>query len=1010
MRVLARTVFVASCLLFIPAAAYAQASITGTVRDTSGAVLPGVTIEAASPVLIEKTRSVISDGSGQFRIVDLRPGLYTVTFSLAGFNTVKREGVELTGTFTAAINAEMKVGSLQETITVTGATPTVDLQSTTKQRVMNHEIIDAVPTGRLYANLGVLVPGVASNQADVGGSTGDNMPSLTAHGSKAVDMRVLQNGVTTATLQAGGNIGMATPNVQAMQEVAIDSGSVSAELATGGPRVNFIPRDGGNTFKSSTFISYASSGLQANNLTQDLIDRGLKVADAVKVNYDINPGFGGPIAKDKVWFWYTGRWNKADNYVGGMYYNLNANNPASFTYAPDTSKQAFTDIWQTDNQIRMTYQYSPRNKFAATWDQQTRCNCPFYVSANRSPEAANDRRSPTQRLLHGEWSSPITSKVLLEGVILHRTERWGNMPPYLEPEGFLSGSAPGIIGVNEQGGSIPGLWYRSGGTGNGIYNNTWVPNYFWRAAASYITGKQAIKVGINDAFGNLNQTQYNYAPITYRFNNGVPNQITEWATPYTILNDEVHDLGIFAQDRFTLSRTTITLGVRYDWFKSQFPEQTLGPALLDPTRNLAFAPRDNLNWKDITPRMGLVHDLMGDGKTALRISLNKYLQGQGLNGLGNTPNPVTLLALNTTRNWTDANNNKVVDCNLTNGAQQDLRAGCGDFCGAYNNANFLTPNQANNSFDPDLLTGWNHRNFNWEFAAGAQHEILPRVSVDFAYYRRWFGNFQVTDNTLVSASDFTPYSYTTPLDPRLPGGGGSTVTGFYDLNPNKIGLVQNNNTLSDKFGKWTEHWNGIDIGINARLPIGLTLQGGIGTGHQSIDACEVLQALPEMLTGLSNGPFAVAGTGATVADSLTYCKVQEPMLTQGKVVAIYRIPKIDVQIASTFQSIPGPVMLANRVTVPGETTLGRAFTGAANATISLVTPNSLYGERRNQLDFRFGKNFRAGGKRAAINVDLYNALNTNAVLTLNNNYGAAWQTPQSILTARYVRFGAQFDF
>ena len=1003
MRVLIKAVFVLACLLIVPAAVYAQASIAGTVKDTSGAVLPGVTVEAASPVLIEKTRSVVSDGSGQFKIVDLRPGPYTVTFTLTGFNIVKREGIELTGSFTASFAIEMKVGTVQETITVTGETPIVDVQSTTKQRVMNHDIIDAIPTGRLYANLGVLVPGVSSNQPDVGGSTGDNMPSLTAHGSKAVDMRVLQNGVTTATLQAGGNIGMATPNVQAMQEVTIDSGSVSAELATGGPRVNFIPRDGGNTFKTTTFLSYASNGMQANNLTDDLINRGLKVADSLKVNYDINPGLGGPIKKDKVWFWYTGRWNKADNYVGGMFYNLNANNPNAWTYAPDTSAQAFTDIWQTDNQMRVTYQYSPRNKFAATWDQQTRCNCPYYVMGTRSPEAGNDRRSPTQRLLHGEWSSPVTNKVLLEAVILHRTERWGNMPPLLE--GFASGSSPGMIMVVDQGGAIPGLQYRGGGTGAGIYNNTWVPNYFWRAAASYITGSHAIKVGINDAFGNLNQTQYNYQPISYQVNtvNGVttPNRITEWATPYTILNDEVHDMGIFAQDRFTLSHTTITLGVRYDWFKSQFPEQTLGPSLLDPTRNLTFAPRDNLNWKDITPRMGLVHDVFGTGKTALRVSLNKYLQGQGLNGLGNTPNPVTLLALSTTRTWTDQNKNFAVDCNLTSGAQQDLRASGGDFCGAFNNGNFLTANQSNSSFDPDLLTGWNHRNFNWEFSIGAQHEILPRVSVDVAYFRRWYGNFQVTDNTLVSPSDYTAYSYTAPPDARLPNGGAYTVTGFYDLNLNKQGQVQSNNTLSDKFGNQIEHWNGVDFGINARLQNGLTLQGGIGTGRTSTNNCDILKALPEMISGNTTGG---------VQDSLAYCDLQEPMITQGKLVAIYRVPRVDVQIAATYQNSVGPVVLANRVTNAVDTTLGRPFTGASNATLSLVTPNTMYGERRNQLDFRFGKILKYGRSRAVVNIDLYNALNANPALTQQNTFGTAWQTPLSILTARYVKFGVQFDF
>ena len=174
-----RRTLTALWMLSLPAAAFAQAEIAGVVKDTSGAVLPGVTIEAASPALIERVRSVASDGSGQYRIVDLRPGSYTVTLTLPGFNTIRREGIELTGTATYVVNAEMRVGSLEETITVTGQAPAVDVQTVTRQRVLGHDIIDAIPTGRMYYNLGVLLPGVSSSSTDVGGSLGDAMSSLT---------------------------------------------------------------------------------------------------------------------------------------------------------------------------------------------------------------------------------------------------------------------------------------------------------------------------------------------------------------------------------------------------------------------------------------------------------------------------------------------------------------------------------------------------------------------------------------------------------------------------------------------------------------------------------------------------------------------------------------------------------------------------------------------------------------------------------------------------------------
>src|SRR3954453_10756151 len=174
-----------ACAVLLPAAAFGQASIAGVVRDTSGAVMPGVTVEASSPALIEKVRSAVTDGSGQYKIVNLRPGLYTVTFTLPGFSSVRREGIELTGDFTATINAELKVGSLEETITVSGAAPLVDVQSVTKQTVFTREILDVLPAARSIQGAAVLIPGVTTPGAarDVGGTTRLQQPGTTFRGT-----------------------------------------------------------------------------------------------------------------------------------------------------------------------------------------------------------------------------------------------------------------------------------------------------------------------------------------------------------------------------------------------------------------------------------------------------------------------------------------------------------------------------------------------------------------------------------------------------------------------------------------------------------------------------------------------------------------------------------------------------------------------------------------------------------------------------------------------------------
>ena len=217
-----------AAIVLVPSAVYAQASISGVVTDTSGAVLPGVTVEAASPVLIEKVRTAVTDGNGRFEIANLRPGGYTVTFTLTGFNTVKRDGLTVVGTSILAVDAEMRVGSLEETITVTGETPIVDVQSATRQIVLDRETVQAIPSGRNYYSLGAMVTGVNTNSADVGGALGDTMSSLTIHGSKNVDQRITNNGVSIMTLQAGGNIGGPTPDVSSAAEITIDTSAVGA--------------------------------------------------------------------------------------------------------------------------------------------------------------------------------------------------------------------------------------------------------------------------------------------------------------------------------------------------------------------------------------------------------------------------------------------------------------------------------------------------------------------------------------------------------------------------------------------------------------------------------------------------------------------------------------------------------------------------------------------------------------------------------------------------------------
>jgi hypothetical protein len=251
----------------------------------------------------------VTDGNGLYRIIDLRPGVYTVTFTLVGFSTMKREGLELTANFTATVNAEMKVGGLEETITVSGQSPMVDVQNVVQQTVMRRDVIDAVPTGQgNYLNLGVLVPGMITNVQDVGG-TADNGPlTLRIHGGKAQDGQIQLDGLSISNGFSAGGVNIPQyMNNGILEEIVIEDGGGSAEAELAGVRSNMIPKEGGNTFKGRFTGSYTNSSLQSNNLTAALRARGLDSVNSAEKIWDFNPSLGGPISTDKVWFYLSYR-------------------------------------------------------------------------------------------------------------------------------------------------------------------------------------------------------------------------------------------------------------------------------------------------------------------------------------------------------------------------------------------------------------------------------------------------------------------------------------------------------------------------------------------------------------------------------------------------------------------------------------------------------------------------------------------------------------------------------
>jgi hypothetical protein len=985
-----------------------------------------VTVEASSPALIEKVRTATTDGNGQYRIVDLRPGEYAVTFTLPGFTTVKREGVALEGTFVATINTELRVGELTETITVTGESPIVDVQNVRRQMVLDNDIISAIPSSRSYNNLIQLIP----NSVNQAGAPTDvqvvpGMVVFGGFGGRSNEGRVNVDGLSVGSAFNGAGVSSYIADVANAREIAMSTTGGLGDTEGGGPALNVLPKEGGNAVRGTFFAAGTTSGMVGSNYTQELKDRGLTTPGETRKVWDFNLGIGGPIAKDRLWYYFNLREEGSERTVPGMFANANAGDPTKWTYLADTSRPAVLAASYRITALRLTAQATPRNKFTVFYDQQLPCEggaAPGFsgdacrtssadevfagstapptpsASAIAAPETAG-YRDFGNRVTQVKWTSPLNNRLLLEaGTGMYRSRYGGGQLPGLETEHLIRVNEACAGGCADNG-NIPGLTYRAL---NWTSNVNW--NTQWNAAASLVTGSHNIKVGYQGAllidqrknFGNLEYLQY-------RVNNAIPDQITLNINRFDI-RQSVRSDAFYVQEQWTHGRMTVQGALRYDHAWSYFPEQQVGPVRFFP--NAVTYPRTAgvEGYHDFWPRAGVAYDLFGTGKTSLKVNVGRYLEAAQNGGLFIALNPTGRLSTTTTRAWTDANRNYVADCNLSNPAAQDLRPTGGDLCGANANANFGTQ-VFESTLDPGLLSGWGVRAGDWQWGASVQQEVLPRVAVEVGYQRRWLVNNLATDNLARGPEDHTEFGVNVPVDSRLPGGGGGVLGGLYNVTPIAATRLNDNyQTLASNLGSWTQAANSFNVNVTARMRNGLMLQGGFNTGQSGNDYCEVRRAIPEWTVILAQSP------------TNPWCDTSSGWVTRATALGSYTIPKVDVQVAGTLRSDQGQQLAANW-TAPNSATVGlnRPFAGVGGqtVTVNLVEPGTLYGERINQIDMRFAKILRFGRTRSTVGIDVYNLVNSNAVLTHNLTFVPTtdtWLRPNSVLQPRFVKLSAQIDF
>jgi hypothetical protein len=993
----------ATCLALFPSIVRAQGTIAGQVTDSTGSILPGVTVEATSPALIEGTRSTVSDGQGRYQISALRPGNYKVTFALTGFRTVVREGIELTAGFIATINIQMPVGAVEETITVAGVSPIVDVQSVTTQTVMTRAVLDAVPTGRNIQAVGILIPGTglqvgggAAYSVDVGGSGGMQQSPLAFHGNTNSVQQV--DGIRFNNLEGAGQYSGMYWNDGMIQEIQYTTSGDSAETQAGGVRINMIPKEGGNSFRGSVFGNYSYEGWDGDNLDQRLKDRGLLSIGKIQRIWDFNPTIGGPLKRDKLWFHFTFR-----------NWGVNKTVPGSFSEL-DTSRQSVDDSYINSGVLRLTWQMTQKNKLTAHYDRNVKYRGHWGLASTVSEEAAAIEDMPQSYNASAKWTATVTSKLLAEAGLGLYTQQYREI---YEPElptspGLAVGTFPVTnarydpyyTAFDETTGNYRGAW-RAGN----IYHISGVKNYI--ASLSYVTGSQSLKVGLQESDGISRQSDLYRGDIdNIRFNNGLPRAVVLRASPrYAVEN--IRDLGLYVDEKWTLGRITLSGGVRYDYFNGSAPEQYSGPGTWIGAR-LTPLTENIPNWRDVNPRLGVAWDLFGNAKTALKFTTGRYVN-QETAGTTRALNPMRQISATDTRLWTDTNGN--------------LRPELSEL-GPTSNARFGTVVPAVR-YDTDYVDGYDARTGHWNQSFSVQHELRPGLGVTATYAHG--KNFNVLlptrgaiptglfgrgpDNTQWTSADFDEFTIVAPNDPRLPDNvRGKTVTGLYVIKDAKRPLVDDFRTWATEYGDHKETYNGGDFNLNWRMGNGGTVGGGLTWGDAHINDCYVV----DDPTQLRFCDRRVDPAGGLARGGL-----------QVKLLGAYPLPG-GWQASASFQSVRGPEIQAvwtsttfnDTIRFPNST---RTSLGATpSIAVQLIEPGTLYDDRLNQMDLRGTRTFGRGKTRVRLMVDLYNALNGNPVLTrsipltTNDTYApppsVSWGRPVGVLEPRLFKIGAQFDF
>jgi len=988
MRTLSRSVFIVACVALLPSAVRAQSAIGGIVKDLSGAVLPGVNVEASSDVLIEKNRSVTTDGAGQYKIVDLRPGVYIVTFSLAGFQTVKRQNVELPTDFTATINAEMKVGAIEESVTVSAVSPVVDVQSASHMQVLNREAMDEIPTGRTIQGLGQLIVGVSLSLPDTAGARGMQQTYMSTHGQSAANNTVMVDGMMVNGLMSDGAV-QSYFNDAMNQEVAYQTSGIGAETSAGGVRLNMIPKEGGNRFSGSFSAAYRPGQWQGDNLSDRLKTGhpefvpavlGLTAGNATDRIQDFTGGEGGPILRNKLWFFVSGRHYSVNNFIAQ-------------TFTQDGG-QGVDDQFIKSIMARITWQISPRNKFSAYNDEIDKYRGHDMQALYDPDTAATVWNSPAYHTNQAKWTSTVTSKLMIDAGFSSNLEYYTN--EYREGIAKLRNTADWFANASRSELDLGGR--KTAATVQLAHNPA---RYNIQAAATYVTGSHNIKVGFQRTWGTFTHSYDANADLTqqYRSNSTglpytVPNSVVIRNTPLTDFGERLnYDLGIFAQDAWTMRRLTINAGIRWEALNAQVLEGNSPAGRFVPTRH--FEPIEDLpDWRDWAPRFSAVYDVRGDAKTALKFSLNRYNQ-QRTTGIADSYNAL-VSATSASLAWTDLNKDDIAQ-----GARGCvyLTTGC--------EINFT---QLSSNFGNAALNRYGNfpRTWNLESAIELQHELMPRLSVSGSWFHGTFHNLTSTYHTEWTYADYTPINIFNPMT-------GTPITVY-----NRSAAANSRPAdILDSFDPERQRiYNSYSFEFNARPGGRARIFGGLSVERELNVNC-TLPDNPNFTRfcderHLEDGFSIPFRKNLRLAGSIpiAYGITLSGSLQSNRGVAIGTAPGSTTTPPNSASFAVGPTT-RYPANCPAPCPAGAVVIGPALTVTTLTVPLVPYlvnvADRINQLDIKASKNFRFGRATVSPSLELFNLTNPDQIVSyVSTSYAtSSYLRPNSIVQGRILGLSVQ---